>query len=45
MKKLWAIGLSATFLLTACSEEEATEPKETTTSTDTSDDTSEVKKK
>ncbi|EGA90478.1 hypothetical protein GPDM_04909 [Planococcus donghaensis MPA1U2] len=44
MKKLWAIGLSATFLLTACSEEEATEPKETATSTDTSDDTSEVKK-
>lgn len=43
MKKLWAIGLSAAFLLTACSEEEATEPEETTTSTDTSDDTSEVK--
>lgn len=43
MKKLWAIGLTATFLLTACAEEESTEPKETT-STEKSDDTSEVKK-
>ena len=43
MKKLWAIGLTATFLLTACTEEEATEPKETT-STESSDDSQDVKK-
>ncbi len=44
MKKLWAIGLSAAFLLTACAEEEVTETKEATTSNERSDDSQDVKK-
>lgn len=44
MKKLWAIGLSAAFLLTACTEEETTDSKESTTSNASSDDSQDVKK-
>lgn len=45
MKKLWAIGLSAAVLLTACGEEEAasTEPAEETAGADTSEDSQNVK--
>ncbi|MDQ0430333.1 hypothetical protein QOZ98_003171 [Planomicrobium stackebrandtii] len=43
MKKLWAIGLSAAFLLTACGEEEAAEPAEATAGSEGSDDSKEVK--
>lgn len=43
MKKLWAIGLSAAVLLTACGAEESAEPAETAT-TEGSEDNKEVKR-
>lgn len=45
MKKLWAIGLSAAVLLTACGEEEATttEPAEETAGAETSEGNQDVK--
>ncbi|MBT2571940.1 hypothetical protein [Planococcus sp. ISL-110] len=43
MKKLWAIGLTAAVLLTACGEEESTEPTETTAGAESSGDSKEVK--
>lgn len=42
MKKLWAIGLSAAFLLTACGEE-AAEPAEATAGAEGTEDSKEVK--
>lgn len=43
MKKLWAIGLSAAVLLTACGAEESAEPAETATA-EGSEDNKEVKR-
>lgn len=43
MKKLWAIGLSAAVLLTACGEEETVETTEATAGAEGSEDNKEVK--
>lgn len=43
MKKLWAIGLSAAVLLTACGEEEATKATETTAGAESSEESKNVK--
>lgn len=44
MKKLWAIGLSATVLLAACGAEESTEPAKATAEAEGAEDSKEVKK-